>query len=72
MKNCYMIAMLCLCALAGCTKPRVSVVLIPNDRFLEPVYAADGTLVHGRSSIADGYLREIMQDLTYCRKEANP
>ncbi len=72
MKNCYMIAMLCLCALAGCTKRRVDVVLIPNDRFLEPVYAADGTLIRGRSSIADGYLREIMQDLTYCRKEANP
>lgn len=46
-------------------------LLIPNDRFLEPVYGQDGRLMRGRSSIADGYLREIEQRLEQCQKSAN-
>lgn len=48
------------------------IVLIPNDRFLEPVYGQDGRMIRGRSSIADGYLREIEQRLTFDEKEAKP
>lgn len=43
-------------------------LLIPNDRFLEPVYGQDGALIRGRSSIADGYLREIEQRLEQCQQ----
>lgn len=42
-------------------------LLIPNDRFLEPVYDQGGQLVRGRSSVADGYLREIEQRLHLCQ-----
>lgn len=45
-------------------------LLIPNDRFLEPVYDQGGALVKGRSSIADGYLREIEQRLYQCEQRA--
>ena len=62
------ISLLCLCALAGCTKPLERVVLLPNDRELQPVYSRDGQLIPGRTSIADGWLREIEQDLTACSK----
>ena len=59
---------LLLTVLAGCsTGP--DLLLIPNDRFLEPVYDQDGALVHGRSSIADGYLREIEQRLSICQQQ---
>lgn len=51
----------------GCSTAPV-VHLIPNDRFLEPVYDQDGRFVTGRSSIADGYLREIEQRLHACQE----
>ncbi len=47
-------------------------LLIPNDRFLEPVYGQDGRLIPGRSSIADGYLREIEQRLHQCEIDTRP
>lgn len=47
-------------------------LLIPNDRLLEPVYDRDGQLMPGRSSIADGYLREIEQRLHQCEADARP
>lgn len=51
----------------GCsTEP--SLLLIPNDRLLEPVYGRTGALINGRSSIADGYLREIEQRLSRCEQ----
>lgn len=60
------ISLLCLSGLAGCTKPSVSVVVVPNDRMLEPVYTKDGQLIPGRTSISDGWFREIIQDLENC------
>jgi hypothetical protein len=65
-----MTSLLLVLALAGCTTPFGNAVdLIPNDRFLEVVYDKDGHVIPGRSSIADGYLREIEQDLEYCHKQ---
>lgn len=66
MWRCLPISLLLVCGLTACTSPSVSVVLVPNDRLLEPVYDAQGKMVPGRSSIADGYLREIEQDLEAC------
>lgn len=58
------------CLLIGClgctTAPAIH--LLPNDRDLQPVYDEAGKLVQGRSSIADGYLREIEQRLSACQQ----
>lgn len=48
----------------GCTTP--SVVVVPNDRVLEKVYDQHGQLVPGRSSISDGWILELAQDLERC------
>lgn len=67
--NWRLISLLLLLVSAGCsTGP--DLLLIPNDRFLEPVYDQAGVRVAGRSSIADGYLREIEQRLDQCQKRA--
>ena len=50
----------------GCTTP--SVVVVPSARVLQPVYDQQGQLVPGRSSISDGWLRELAQDLENCSK----
>lgn len=62
-------ALLVLGSLGCSTGPDLQ--LIPNDRFLEPVYGQDGRRIAGRSSIADGYLREIEQRLEQCQKSAH-
>ena len=49
----------------GCTTPSV---VVPSDRVLQPVYDQQGQLVPGRSSISDGWLRELAQDLENCSK----
>lgn len=63
------ISLLCLSALVGCTTPSVRVVVVPNDRVLEKVYDQHGQLVPGRSSISDGWVRELAQDLEKCAKD---
>lgn len=61
-------SLLCLFAFSGCTKPSVSVVVVPDDRVLQDVYDRDGRPVLGRHSISDGWLRELIQDLENCSK----
>ena len=63
------ISLLCLSALVGCTTPSVRVVVVPNDRVLEKVYDQQGQLVPGRSSISDGWIKELAQDLENCAKD---
>lgn len=62
-----LISGLLLTALAGCSTGPV-VHLIPSDRELQTVYDQAGNVVPGRSSISDGYLRQIEQRLYACQE----
>ena len=68
MRNWLVISLLLLCACSGCTRLSERLVLIPNDHDLQPVYDGAGKIVEGRSSISDGWLRELEQDLDACAK----
>lgn len=69
MRKLLAISALCLCALPGCTTTSERVVIVPDDRLLEEVYDKDGRLLVGRTSISDGYLHELVMDLSRCAKK---